>query len=137
MKKEQPMRLAAAAVRFGFHNDPNGKRNNGVTRFRRYILAAEAKSGEQCIIRRGTAKMPRYFVTIHILRQICPELFPKRDEIAILLREQMDKLHEQISELHTRDAIIAQQTAAKFVELDKGMTKLRQDVTQIMKKLGM
>lgn len=81
--------------------------NSGVQRLRRLLKAKEAALGTQIMIRMMGTERQQLRVTMDMLRRHCPELFSRRDEVAVELAEEFEKIRDDISELFQRQDQIA------------------------------
>jgi hypothetical protein len=70
---------------------------------RRRLHALERRKGKGFVPRKGAGVKAHMKVTIPWLRQHMPELFPRRDEAAETIKEEMAALWEEARESRERD----------------------------------
>ena len=87
-------------------------------RLRRLLLAREDVLGVRFVIRGRTDNSP-WHVTEPLLREHCPELFNRRDELASMLRRELDVIRDQIIELKERDKALARSLGDRIKALRK------------------
>jgi hypothetical protein len=106
-----PMSIADAAELLRF----KGTRRTAERRLRRYLLAKEQFLNEQIMIRTASEDgvRVRYFVTLPLLRQHCPEFFNARVEAEEHLRERFDEITEKLVDLERRDEALARHILAE------------------------
>ncbi len=103
------LREAAAELGMGDGRIPS-------QRLRRMLLEREIGLGLRFMLR-GRSRNSPWRVTEPLLREHCPELFDRRDELAQMLRRELDVMRDQIIELRERDKAIAQQLGARIKAL--------------------
>lgn len=92
------MTLAAAGEKLGM----KGAAANRSRRLQRILLAKEKRIRKKIMLRSGGAgNGARYLVTIWLLRKHCPELFDRRDELAVMIRSNMEKIENEIDDLRS------------------------------------
>lgn len=94
------------------------------SKLRRMLIARERDLDVLFIVRGPTANSP-WRITEPLLREHCPELFDRRDELAQMLRRELDKIRDEVRELRERDRAIAQSFGSKLRALRERVDRLR------------
>jgi hypothetical protein len=82
-------------------------------KLQRLVEAKEAALGRPILLRYGgKGRGTRYRVTLSALREACPELFTRRDELAEEMQESFERFQDQIAELYERQTIVARELGA-------------------------
>jgi hypothetical protein len=98
--------LVDAAGKLGLPANETGR-----VRLFRVLAKREKELGLQIMIRRGGALRPRYYITMPILEEFCPEFFDRRDAVAEALGDNFDRIEESLSELVARTSSVEEKLA--------------------------
>lgn len=101
-----PVSLRAAAVALGWKGAPR----SAASRLLRHLRAVEARDGCSLLVPAGgEGHGRRYNVSLEVLREFCPDLFPsRREELASMLRAELAKLDERIEQVADRVELLAE-----------------------------
>ena len=84
--------LPQAAALLGLPAGDAGRR-----RLTRLLLDREQESRVPILIRRGGEKRPRYYITIALLEEHCPELFSRRVQLTEAMQEEFERIESKLS----------------------------------------
>jgi hypothetical protein len=110
--------LRQAAIELGMGNG-----RQPAQRLRRQLRARELSLGYEFVLRGPTARSP-WLVTLPLLRENCPELFSPRDELAKMLRAEIDRIDDALAELRARDQVIARDVAGRVKALRQRVDRM-------------
>ncbi len=110
------LRQAAAELGMGAGRQP-------AQRLRRQLRARELALGYEFVLRGPTARSP-WLVTMPLLRDNCPELFSPRDELAKLLRAEIERIDDELAELRARDQVIARDIGGRVKALRQRVDRM-------------
>ena len=99
------MTLREAAERVGLSG------RAGEMRVRRILFERERALGRQIALRRLGKGRPRVLITLPLLEQFCPELFSKRVQLTEELRQEVERLEEQIGVLKSQNLRLAEEVS--------------------------
>src|SRR5258708_438981 len=68
----------------------------GRKRLLRLLLDREKSTGRSILVRRGTARTPRYFITVALLEECCPELFARRVQLTEAMQEEFFRIDRKL-----------------------------------------